>query len=115
VIFEGLNNEYRDHVETLHPGGLGCLLNKTLNENLDFFEYLVMRLRSMKISEKPLVTLFLTLKLCMLRLRIRVSLEVYLIRTLIVHIFPFHLIIVIPLIIRLIPVHCLVDHIDYRH
>ena len=38
MIFEGLNGEYRDHVETTYPGGLDCLFTKTQDEVWDFFE-----------------------------------------------------------------------------
>ena len=39
MIFEGLNDEYRGHVETIDPGGLGCLFTKTPDEIWNFFEY----------------------------------------------------------------------------
>ena len=32
VIFEGLNYEYRDHVETMYPEGLDCLFSKTQDD-----------------------------------------------------------------------------------
>ena len=32
VIFEGLNDEYRGHVKTMYPGGLGYLFTNTPDE-----------------------------------------------------------------------------------
>lgn len=40
MIFEGLNDEYRGHVETMYPGGVSCLFTKTPDEIWDFFQYL---------------------------------------------------------------------------
>ena len=40
VIFDGLNNDYRGHVETMYPKGLACLLARAPNEIWDSVEYL---------------------------------------------------------------------------
>ena len=41
MIFVGVNEEYRGHVKTMYPRGLGCLFTKTIDEIWDFFfEYL---------------------------------------------------------------------------
>jgi len=39
-MFEGLNYEYRSHVETMYSRGLDCLFTKTSDKIWDFFEYL---------------------------------------------------------------------------
>jgi len=40
VIFEGLNDEYRHHVEIIYPGDMDCLFTKTQDEVWDFFKKL---------------------------------------------------------------------------
>lgn len=40
VIYEGLNTEFRDHVQSMYPGGFWALFSKSPDEVWDFFEYL---------------------------------------------------------------------------